>query len=337
MIRLGLFGGLGLGHVFAAAPIASFNLNNNTIETQTATQPTIRNNPTSQAPASVTQPVIDSSAILASLTPEQRITRLENQVQYLSSSTPDLQALEAQVSTLRGQVEDLKFQVKTLQTEITTLNANTEENSSTVVAGNTANISSTGVSTTSAPEGPSLTKNTVQNTNGFTLTTVKGNTESLPVGAANNTGNLNVASKVGASHMITASSAAMNTAAVPSKEQAAFNQAYALLVKQQYDESTAAFNNFLKVYPSSSLAPDAHYWLGDLYLASGQPDNASDQYKTVINVSNASKRPDAMVKLGTILLAYGDNPNADKLFNEVIQQYPGTSAATSAKGRLNLK
>ncbi len=277
---LSLFGGL----CFATAQVATLNVDTGATTIQ-ATPVAV---PASSVPAATpssapaapntpenTAPTVDSAALLASLTPDQRIARLENQVQYLSTYTAQLQSLATQVEVLRGQMEDLNHQVFVLKNQANTATSNA-------------------VPADMIPNNPAAQTTTAM-----------------------------------------APPPAVPAPAQPSpKEQAAFNQAYSLLVKQQYDDATTGFTNFLTNYPNSTLAPDAHYWLGDLYLAQGQPDNASQQYRAVVNVQTADKRPDAMVKLGTILLAYGDSAHAKQLFTQVVQQYPNTPAATQAQTRL---
>lgn len=308
--NVSLFGGL----CFAAAPIASFNLGTGAVQTQAA---------------SASQSSVNSSVpAVTPLTPEQRIARLENQVQYLSTYNTQLQSLSGQVEGLRGQLEDMHFQMNQLKTQIATLTAA----QAATARATSANTSDNNANTDNSPtdSNASSTSNSSSGT-GAALTT----TAAAATTTANLASTANNSSKAQAQ---TASSTnATNVSAnanVSPKEQAAFNQAYSLLVKQQYAEATTAFNSFLTTYPKSSLVPTAHYWLGDLYLASGQPDSAAQQYKLVVSNANADKRPDAMVKLGTILLAYGDNTRAQQLFTQVIKQYPKTSAASQAALRL---
>lgn len=291
LCNISLFGGL----CFAAAPIASFNLGTGAVQTQAATA--------NAAPASQNS-LNNSVPVAAPLTPEQRIARLENQVQYLSTYNTQLQSLSGQVEGLRGQLEDMRFQMNQLKTQVATLTA--------------AQAADTRANTAS------------DSTNAGNTSTDSNSTSNSSTGTNNNTA---LATTAAAATTSTANNSGAQTTVAPN-EQAAFNQAYALLVKQQYADATTAFNSFLTTYPKSSLAPTAHYWLGDLYLASGQPDSAAQQYKLVVGNANADKRPDAMVKLGTILLAYGDNTRAQQLFTQVIKQYPKTNAASQATIRL---
>lgn len=280
------------GSAFADAPVATLNTDGGqqfaaatiTAPLSTNTAPTADagtntpvatpnvNTPDAAAPA--TQVANTNQAMLATLTPDQRIARLENQVQYLYTYTNQLNALSAQVDVLRGQVEDLNHQVTELQKQL----------NQTSSSQNIANSAQAEASSAASAASPS-------------------NSNAAP--------------------------------ALPTQaEQNAYQAAYKLMAGKQYTAAVKGFNNFLTKYPNSSFAPNAHYWLGELYLAEGQPDNASQQYRAVVSNQNAAKRPDAMVKLGTILLAYGDSAHAKELFTNVIKQYPGTPAANQAKLRL---
>jgi tol-pal system protein YbgF len=263
VISTSLFGGL----AFGAAPITSVSVNSGT------------------APA---------PNLMSNLTPEQRIDRLENQVQYLSNESAQVQSLNAQISLLRGQLEDVHHQVTLMQKQLTAL--------------------------TPAPAAPSVNA---------TVNVTPSGTASPPTKTAHTsaTGTIAVATAA------TAASTASTTTVSP-LEQKAFDKANRFLTQKQYEEATQSFSAFLKKYPKSTLAPDAHFWLGDLYLAQGEPDKASAQYKIVSVNKTATKRPDAMVKLGTILLAYGDNVHAKALFQGVLKEYPKSPAAKQATIRL---
>ncbi len=130
-ISLSLFGGL----AFADAPIATLN--------NTGT-------PVAQ--------VVNSQALLSSLTPDQRIARLENQVQYLSTYNNQLQSLAAQVDSLRGQMEDLTHQVQLLQKQqapAASIPASTSATPAASAAGTTAAASASTTNSTTTAAAPS--------------------------------------------------------------------------------------------------------------------------------------------------------------------------------------
>lgn len=257
---------LGISSAFANAPVSTLSISNN-LNSASANPSASDANPASPPQDAPVPQVVNSQAVLASLTPDERIARLENQVTYLNTYTTQVNSMSTQMDMLRGQIEDLNHQVADLQKQVTTLTAQ-------AAAATQAQAAAADAKTASTAPAPSAA------------------------------------------------------------EQSAYQSAYNLMAKKSYAPAIKAFNNFLTKYPKSTLNPNVHYWLGDLYLTQGQPDLASKQYRSVINTQDATKRPDAMVKLGTILLAYGDNSHAKTLFQNVVKQYPGTPEATQAKAHL---
>lgn len=246
--------------------------------------------------------VVDSQAVLSSLTPDQRLTRLENQVTYLNTYANQINSLTTQLNTLRGQVEDLTYQVNSLKQQLAAASPNQIAASSQT----TTQALNASVNAAASAGAAAVSATTSANTTPASASALSTN---QPV------------------------STATPTPPTP-QEQSDYQAAYNLMLQKQYAQATTGFNTFLTQYPQSSFTTNVHYWLGDLYLAQGQPDDASQQYRMVVNDTTATQRPDAMLKLGTILLAYGDSAHAKQLFQALIQQYPNTSAATQAQARL---
>ncbi len=118
------------------------------------------------------------------------------------------------------------------------------------------------------------------------------------------------------------------------KDVKAYQQAYQDLLQRHYPQATKAFESFLKAYPKSKLVADAQFWLGDLYLAQGRPDKATQAFHRVANNPQAIKAPDAMYKLGMIFLANGDMAHAKEMFTKVVKNYQGTDVAKLATKQL---
>lgn len=116
-----------------------------------------------------------------------------------------------------------------------------------------------------------------------------------------------------------------------------YNNAVNLVLKQrQYDLAIASFNQFVAQHPSSSLAPGAYYWLGQLYMNKGNQDQARENFLSVAQkFKNSPKRPEAIYKLGVIAKSQGDTDKANKFFELVIKQYPSSAAAQLAKKAMN--
>lgn len=134
------------------------------------------------------------------------------------------------------------------------------------------------------------------------------------------------------SNLSTAHNASTSKSAKTSNE---YEKAYALINQNRYDSAIKALNAYLKRYPKGKHASDAQYWLGELYLVKGKPDQASRAFRSVAHNPNALKAPDALRQLGTIYLANGDSAHAKKTFTKVINDYPGTAAAKLAKKQLD--
>jgi tol-pal system protein YbgF len=102
-----------------------------------------------------------------------------------------------------------------------------------------------------------------------------------------------------------------------------------------YALAVSAMQGFLVTYPSSSLAPNAQYWIGMAY--SGQRDykNAiAAQRKLLAAWPESDKAPDGMLSIASSQETMGDRKSAQKTLQELIARYPSTSAAASAKQRL---
>src|SRR5688572_7700801 len=102
-----------------------------------------------------------------------------------------------------------------------------------------------------------------------------------------------------------------------------------------YSLAVSAMQGFLVTYPSSSLAPNAQYWIGMAY--SGQRDykNAiAAQRKVLAAWPQSDKAPDALLSIASSQETMGDRKSAQQTLQELIGKYPGSSAAASAKQRI---
>ncbi len=214
-----------------------------------------------------------TSVNTANLTVDQRLNRLENQIQYLSSLSSQLQSLQQQLAMLRGQVESLQHSTQ-------------RDN---IVARNVDLLSQRVTSLEALVHVEQVKKRDVINNKNAHYT---------------------------------------------HKESQDFNHAYNLLMQKQYNQAINGFKAFIKAHPKSQLVGDANYWLGELYLVEGQPDQASQKFRLVINNPRNDKAPDAMLKQATIFMAYGDTAHAKEMYQRVIKHYPGTNAANVAQARL---
>ncbi len=113
-------------------------------------------------------------------------------------------------------------------------------------------------------------------------------------------------------------------------EAQAYQSAYALVRSQQFNQAVTAFQQFLQDYPSGRFTPNAHYWLGELYLVTQPPDTEAARQSFMLLLDmypNDSKVPDALFKLGRIHYTKGNRERAREFLDRVISEYGSTNSA----------
>jgi tol-pal system protein YbgF len=120
-----------------------------------------------------------------------------------------------------------------------------------------------------------------------------------------------------------------------STEQAVYGQAFDALKAGSYSVAITGFKDFLSTYPTSPLAQNAQYWLGESYYVNHDYDSAAGAFRTVLKKwPDASKAPDALLKLGYTQAAQKQYAAARATLDEVTKKYPGSSSAKLAADRL---
>jgi tol-pal system protein YbgF len=111
-------------------------------------------------------------------------------------------------------------------------------------------------------------------------------------------------------------------------EAGAYNAAYTLVERRQFDQAIPAFQQFLQSYPDGKFAANALYWLGELYLVKQPPDlEASRQSFALLlkEYPSNSKAPDALYKLGKVQFLKGNSEKAREYLDLVIREYKDTN------------
>lgn len=108
----------------------------------------------------------------------------------------------------------------------------------------------------------------------------------------------------------------------PAAEPKVYKAAYALVKNQQFDQALSAFDDFILLYPNGEYAPNAHYWLGELYLYKSDLNLAIKEFSVIVeDYPRHRKAPDAMFKLAKAHHVKGDIETARGLLNRVISDY----------------
>ncbi len=118
----------------------------------------------------------------------------------------------------------------------------------------------------------------------------------------------------------------------PAKEKLYYDAAFDLIKQKDFDKASQAFGAFLRKYPNSQYAGNAQYWLGEVNLAKGDLQGASQAFAKVGQLyPKHSKVPDSLYKLADVERRMGHTDKVKGILQQVITQYPGTSAAQLAQ------
>ncbi|HEX8987550.1 MAG TPA: tol-pal system protein YbgF [Rhodocyclaceae bacterium] len=121
----------------------------------------------------------------------------------------------------------------------------------------------------------------------------------------------------------------------PASESRDYDAALTALKAAKYKDALAGFQGFIKNYPGSTLLPSATYWAASCYYQLKDYGHAAELFgQLAATWPNDAKAPDALLAAGNAQLEGGNAAAARKTFEALIQKYPGTNAAASAKARL---
>jgi tol-pal system protein YbgF len=118
-------------------------------------------------------------------------------------------------------------------------------------------------------------------------------------------------------------------------EQAVYDAAIDRLREGNYQSAIEGFQQFLREYPTSALAGNAQYWLGEAYYVNRDFAKSRQAFIAMgTNYPDSSRLPDAMLKLGYVYEALDEKDKARQVLQKLVQTYPRTQAANLAQNRL---
>ncbi len=132
-----------------------------------------------------------------------------------------------------------------------------------------------------------------------------------------------------------AASSAHASGATGSAETRAYEAAQNLRRIGNYQGAIVAFQNFLKQYPKSPLAPSAQYWIGDSYF--NMRDfrlSISSQRLLIASYPESTKVPDALLNIASSQTELGETAAARKTMDELVAKHPASDAADKARRRM---
>jgi tol-pal system protein YbgF len=101
------------------------------------------------------------------------------------------------------------------------------------------------------------------------------------------------------------------------------------------DLAMQEFNDYLRYFPSTDLAPNAQFYLAMIYYDKSDMDSAVRAFDLVLEkYPENNKTPDAMYMKGMALLKMEQRNAAVQEFREVIKRFPRTDLADKSRERL---
>ncbi|MGZ8182786.1 MAG: tol-pal system protein YbgF [Methylobacter sp.] len=120
-------------------------------------------------------------------------------------------------------------------------------------------------------------------------------------------------------------------------EKQQYQQAYEALRNGHNAQAIAEFNALLTRNPKGEYANNAQYWLGEAYRVNQDIDSARKAFNNVVeNYPGSSKVPDALLKLGSIEVEQKNPVKAREYLTRVTVDFPSSTAARLAAKKLLL-
>lgn len=105
--------------------------------------------------------------------------------------------------------------------------------------------------------------------------------------------------------------------------------------ERNFAKARGLLNGFISKYPTHELADDAQYWIGQSYFQEKNFERAILAFNKVqVDYANGDKAPEALLLEALSFLNIEDRASARELLGQVIAKYPDSSAASTARKRL---
>jgi len=103
----------------------------------------------------------------------------------------------------------------------------------------------------------------------------------------------------------------------------------------KYDLSRQEFSDYIKTFPTNDLASNSQFYLGEIFYAQNDFNNAIASYDTVLtNYPRSFKLAASMYKKGTAELELGLKASGVRDLREVERRFPGSDEARRAQAKL---
>ncbi len=116
---------------------------------------------------------------------------------------------------------------------------------------------------------------------------------------------------------------------------ALYDAAYQDLTRGNLGLAIMGFQEVIAKFPSSELADNAQYWIGECYYAQKDYKRAREEFqKTVDAYPQGDKVPAALYKSALCQIETGDRKAARSTLEKLVEKYPHSEEARLAKAKL---
>ncbi|AUL48389.1 tol-pal system protein YbgF [Bordetella trematum] len=121
------------------------------------------------------------------------------------------------------------------------------------------------------------------------------------------------------------------------QEQAAYDGSIDLYSKGQYKDAAESLAAFIALYPNSSLAPMAQFYLGRARYATRDYKGAIEELNSMVQKAPDNERaPDALLVIAGSQIELNNRAGAKATLQRIVRDYPSSDAAATAKSRLQV-
>ena len=125
------------------------------------------------------------------------------------------------------------------------------------------------------------------------------------------------------------------TSSHPGQPRESYDRYITTFKQGNLDVAMEGFSQFLTEYPTSDLAANAQYWLGECYYGKKDYARAIEAFDRVkVGYPSSEKVPAALLKKGFAHLALKDRNRASSVWRQVVDGYPNSPEAGKALEKL---
>jgi tol-pal system protein YbgF len=125
------------------------------------------------------------------------------------------------------------------------------------------------------------------------------------------------------------------TQLTPGNAEQLFAAAYSDYSRGNFDLAMSEFKQYVETYPSSELADNAQYWMGEILYAQKKLPEAVTEFEKVATINaKGDKTSVALYKRGLVLLEIGKKEEAVAQFVTLFKNYATTNEGALAKQQL---